>query len=208
MNNGSPKLSHPMWGFIFTAICAALVWRAERLPIWVQLALSLIGVVLVSISAWEFVNWAMHTVAVRMKELRYARVADAATLLDRVKGVTTSQLEFVDRQIHMEIFGIPGDTGIIWRVRFPGGDVDLEFVAEFLRASLEVPEPYLWPVNQHTSSHWLAWKDFMNVEEKLTIVTNGLKYFERADDAAGRYSAKLKPGITIYDLAKEFRVEL
>lgn len=73
---------------------------------------------------------------------------------------------------------------------------------------MECPAGYLWPVRDHTSSHWTAWKDFVDVEEKLRVVTDGLIYFGYAEKASGRYSAKLAAGVTFEQLADYFRVEL
>ena len=202
-----PRLVPPVLGLLFAALCVALAWKTDW-PAWLRFVLVMAAIVCGTASVMALVDWAVHETSTRIKEMRWAQVADAVQLSNAVKGLSTAQVEFVRSQTVAEVFGIPGDDGMLWRIRFPGGDVELEFIEEFLRASMEVPGDYLWPVRDHTSAHWVAWKDFMDVELKLRILTDGLVHFGKADPATGRYSAKLKPGVTIGDLAEWFRVDL
>lgn len=202
-----PKVVNPVIGLIVAVVFASLGWKLN-LPEWARFSLTMAGIFIGVASVFGMVDWIVYLTTARLQRFRYALVADTVTLANSLKGLTTGQLEFVKSRSILEINGISGDSGIFWWVRFPGGDVELEFVAEFLRASLECPAGYLWPVRDHTSTHWTAWKDFVNVEEKLRVVTDGLIYFGYAEKASGRYSAKLAPGVTFEVLADYFRVEL
>lgn len=207
MGSMAPSLNGPVFGLILAAACAGLSWKA-MLPDWVRFVLAMAAIFIFVAALLKVVDWIVYQSTQRIQKFRYAMVADTVSLANSVKGLTAAQVEFVKSRSVLEVSAIQGDSRLFWRVRFPGGDVELEFVEEFLRASMECPAGYLWPVRDHTSSHWTAWKDFVDVEEKLRVVTDGLIYFGYAEKASGRYSAKLAAGVTFEQLADYFRVEL
>lgn len=205
--HNDPKLFKPVLGLIVAALFVALAWKTD-LPAWVRFVFVMTAIIVGTASVLALVDWLVFEATVRIQKYRYAQVIDVVSLANSVKGLTAAQTEFVKSRSILEITAISGDSGLFWRVRFPGGDVELEMIGEFLRASLECPGGYLWPVRDHTSAHWTAWKDYIDVEEKLRIITDGLVYFGFAEKASGKYAAKVAEGKTLEDLADYFRVEL
>lgn len=206
--HNDPKLVPPVLGLIIAALFVALAWKTD-LPAWVRFTLVMAGIIIGTASIFALVDWVVFEATLRMQKLRYAQVASAVTLANAVKGLTPFQTEFLQNQVQLEILAVPGDEELFWRVHFPGGDVEIEFIEAFLRASLEeCPEPYLWPIREHSSARYTFWREYSNIEEKLRIVTDGLIYWGKAEKASGRYAAKLKPGVTYKALADLFKIEL
>jgi hypothetical protein len=206
--HNDPRLFPPVLGLIIAALFVALAWKTE-LPIWLRFTLVMAAIFIAVASVFSLIDWIAYEATLRLDKLKHAQVNSAVSLAYAVKGLTPAQVEFIQNQVQLEILGVPGDQDLFWRVRFPGGDVEIEFVEAFLRASLEeCPDPYLWPVREHSSARYTFWREYSNIEEKLRIVTDGLVYWGKAEKASGRYAAKLKPGVTYKDLADLIKIEL
>jgi hypothetical protein len=150
------------------------------------------------------VNETARATVQHVKDLRYAWFKPSIDFAHSLRGLPPYGMELVGKFSFLEISGLLGDQGLLWTVRFAGGDVELELIRQFLVMSQET-EPFLFPIREH--GHF-AFRDWVDVEAKLTILTNGIISRGWADRSAGPFPTKLKEGITVKQLSDIFEVNL
>lgn len=150
---------------------------------------------------WLFFREIMIDTTENRKKLEWAKAKPVIDILHGFRNLSPKATEIVAKQMYFHIEGsFLNDEGILWRVNFPGGTVELEFIEQFLKSSLTTA-PYSFPIRDHQHRDFA---EFTNVEEKLSTITNALKYKGWLLNAEGPYSAKLAPNETFENIGNRF----
>lgn len=163
--------------------------------------ISSLGVIFGLSAVWSIWKEIMRETVDNIREKEIARTKPLIELSHALRGLSNGQTEFVAKQAYIHVEGATlGDQGILWRVNFPGGTVPLEFIEVFLESSMHTA-PYSHPVRDHQNP---IFRDFTNVEEMLSVVTNGFIYKGWLLKNEGPYPAKLAPGESFPKIGKRF----
>jgi len=189
------------------SVCFGLVLKIE-LPSWLSFILVIMGIafsVVAIVMAVEYIDTAY---ANHLRNYEMAKVEPSILLLNTLKGCSPSELDYASRFTTWDITGMLGNDGqldyVSWTLHLPGDDIPLELFRLFLLMSTQT-EPYLFPISRHDE---VVFKDYINVEKRLTIITNEIIRRGWADKSTGPYAARLKPHMTVNKIADILEVDL
>ena len=103
----------------------------------------------------------------------------------------------------MVVDGLIGDSGVVWQLRTTSIPVPIEFVADFISASLKT-YPFLYPVRSAKSHRILS--QYKYSEKLAQAVTDLLVLSGWADRAVGNQAAKCR--MSLQEMANRLDVEL
>ncbi len=145
---------------------------------WLGLIIQLTAVILVAWALLTTLDWVTHQATERLREYGYARTWPIISTANAIKGLSGSQMEFIERLEPVTIEMIVNEASPVYTVRVVGGSVPFEAVDEFLQLSANMPG-YLYPVREFHNWRWA--QSITNL-----IVQNGW-----AEQAKGPVPAKL-----------------
>ena len=157
-----------------------------------------VAVLFAAVTIVEIPDALAGKVADRVKDFQDARIMPLVIMAQEMKGLTNGQTDLLAQYSVPKIMGVLGDDRMLWTVKFIGGDVPLDLVLTFIDMSRE-KEPFLWPVREH--EHF-AFRQYLNAEKSLQVVTDGFIFNGWAEKAGGPYPARLKRGVSL-DLIEE-----
>jgi hypothetical protein len=195
----APRIRDPILLFLLAAFLVAAALKITWLPDWIRTALLFGAAIFGTFGVISTLNYLAYLTGIRIREINRARLEGTLPLAMALQGLTPKQTDIVARHDIIELAGMLGSEGIIWNIKAPGGDIPLDFMWEFLEASIDT-EPYLFPVRRHTEISYL------DAENLLKISTDLLKATGRAERSSGPYAAKLTTDLRL--IAAEFGLEI
>lgn len=159
---------------------------------WLKLIFILLACVTGFYGLLYLIGWIVWTaIDARAEAARVTREMSEAqypvVLAHLLAPLSPGAVSILERSTTLEVLGLMDEHfNIIYRVRFPGQDVDLDFLIDFIRASAQT-RPFLFPVGR---AYELG--DYLNAEDQAAAITDYLVHVARwADEAAGRNPARL-----------------
>ena len=199
------RLSNPIILLILAALSGTLAMKAETLPDWGRLFLILCAIILGIAGVIGMIDLVTILYIDRIRDLGFARLRPTMELANSLIGQSPGSLDLLSRHAILDVRGLLGEDQVLWTVKFLHGDMPLDFIGLFLTMSQDTA-PFLWPVRRHDE---IVFKDYVNVEDKLTQCTKEFILRGWAEQHAGPYAAKLKDGITLDYLAdRVFQIEI
>jgi len=203
--DGGEKMIEALIFSFLATICFGLVLKTELPPFW-SFTLVVMGIIFAVIAIFYAIEYidATYTEHIRMREL--AKVEAPMLFLQVANASGPAQLDAMRRFQTWDISGTIGNDGVqdfvTYTLHLPQDDIPLELLRLFLVMS---DDPFLCPIDRHDD---VIFKDFINVEKRLTVLTNEFIRRGWADKASGPYPARLKSHLTIEHIADIFEVEL
>ena len=190
----TPKLFDSAVSAIGAAVCFALVWgvpaRMDKADMWWRFLLVFVGIVLLSCSFVNAVNYIAYHAALRTREINRARLEPAIALANAVKGLSTNQTELIARHDIPELVRqyTGSRTGIVETLMLVNGTrIHIDFVRDILIESEKRPG-YLWPVREHDVFNSKGWT---NTEQYCRGFTDSLVAWGMVRKAVGNNPAEL-----------------
>ena len=189
---------------IIATACYIVAFKSD-LPSWLTLFLVVVGIIFSVVAVVCAIEYLDSAVTEHLRARNMALIEPTILGAQAVKGCSPAELDYLARVALWDITAVWGsDDIVIETLRLPGCDMPMGLVETFLRVSQDT-EPHLCPVSHHDS---VVFKDYVDVEKKLTIFTKTLIRKGWCEEAAGPYSARLKQGKTLEQLADVLGVEL
>jgi hypothetical protein len=207
--NPVPKIREPIIYGLMAAFLGSLAWSIEVMAIWLRTFLILASVWFLAAGLATAINWVRHQNSDRIRERNKAKVAAEEAMALALKGLTPQQTKMVAGHDVINIIGTTNNDGVVWNIKTANGEnIPWEFMADFLKQSLETPRDerapfgYLWPVREHQVFDWPNSEDLCaNVTDLLVHSPKGF-----ARKSAGPYPAVLEQPVEL--IAAYFGVEI
>ena len=203
-----PRLRDPILYALIAALVWMVAWRADRLPDWIRLFLTLVGIILTSAAIVSALDFILYKFTWRIQQIRSAMVEPTIRLAEAMRGLSQSQIDTVAYyQNTINIEGMIGSPGVVvWTIKGKTINIPIEFVLDFLEWSKRT-EPYLWPIRTASEIGVAGGNDgWKNARQYTTELTSILIDMDYAEKAIGVHSAILTDKYSIDDLLAMFKL--
>jgi hypothetical protein len=167
---------------------SAIAAKIEMPPVW-RLFVAMAAGIFWFLGGLLLLDWIIYEGTRLIERFGIARVAAATAMSKALSGHGQKAQDYIAHQVMIQIDGIGGPL-VVWSLTLPNGKkVPFDLVAEFVYASEEIGNNYLFPVRNHSDARF---RDWINVEESLKDITSAFVSYGWADRAVGNQPAKLR----------------
>lgn len=187
LNHGPSLWQAAVW-LLLASGCGAVAWRVPMAD-WLRVMLVLAAIVFGILGVFVLIDWVAFEFGARLRQINYAQMARATAMSRALSGHDEKSREYIANQVMLEFKGY-GEPLVMWYWVLPNGfKVPVELLDEWLEASKERGDGFLFPVRNHEDTRF---RGFVNVEESLQRMTFEFVRRGWAERAIGNQPARMR----------------